>query len=181
MDTASTLVNLNVDITDEVSLRRVLAAIIEQVDIIVGVRGDADITLTSLDKDITAVEEQVIALETSVEELGTTVETNTAELATLANALESVSLGTLFYDFDDTAWGSFRGNGQFSALGSALTNAPFTPTGGTTYTIYVESYGALNSGVIQRILVEDTGTSLVAYYRTGDTFAIALTNGWTAL
>ncbi len=168
---------------DAESLKRLLVDLASVLDAIIGTVEDAAITsLASIDNVIARLEERAIENEnafSTVDDKLQRLETFDKTLAFVFN--HAAITATPYKDFDDAAWANLKGLAQFTELGSNLANVPFAPVPATSYTFYIDSSITVGGGVVQRLLVEVTGASLVAYYRTGDTFAVALTNGWTAL
>lgn len=181
------------DLTNADALRRFLQKVVEEVDVITGRRAadlyvktseveEAEVvSLTELSNTITEIE-KILAVN------ATNIATNESDIATLqadVDALQFITthaaLTATYNDFDNAVWGTLKGKGQFSALGSAMTNPPFAVTAGTTYLVYADSATTTGGGVTQRVMMEDTGVDLKVFYRTGDSFAQAVTNGWTQL
>lgn len=179
------------DITNPNSLKNFLVRLTKTVDSIIGdvntleqvVPAEAaePVSLATLSATTTELREDLDDLTERVDTLESNQSTLTGKVDALDFALIHEALGTLYNDFNDAAWGLLSGNGQFTALGSAMTNPPFAVVAGTTYTVYIESYQTADGGVVQRVLMEETGVTLTAHYRTGDSFAVAVTNGWIAL
>lgn len=155
------------DLSDLVALKLFLQRTLEQIDSV----SSTQINLT----------EEVATLAGQVVDLESTAETSSEAITELQNEVifNGRTLDASFYDFDETVWGELRGYATFTALGSALTNPPVALTGGTTYIVHIESVTSANGDIMQRVLIEDTGTDLKVFFRTGATFALAITNGWT--
>lgn len=181
------------DIEDTDALRRHLQKVVEEIDLILGNRADdpyvkeselaeaPTVSLVTVDTAIVILTEVVNNLIDSVTQNEADITDNTAIIDDVQFTVVHKALSATYNDFDDVVWGALKGKGQFSALGSAMTNPPFVVTGGTTYIVYIESALTTGGGVTQRVMMEDTGVDLKVFYRTGDSFAIALTNGWTQL
>lgn len=160
-------------IEDKVSLKRLLVELSSDLTSTID-------SFTTIDSDIKDIDSVLKALQLAVTEL---VTDSSGDLQPdLASIHDHVALVAATYsDFNAAAWATLEGNSQFTELGSNLVNAPFVPVPATTYTFYIESALTVGGGVVQRVLTEIPGVSLTAHYRTGDTFAVALTNGWAVL
>lgn len=158
-----------IDLADSESAKRLLIDLSSSLGLVIA-EADVEVTsLSSLQASINELNEVAIVNEDSP----TLVESDTLKHKALAPSV--------YKDFNNAAWGTLKGNGQFTELGSNLVNTPFTPVGGTQYIFYIESNRTLGGGVVQRLLTEISGVSLTAHYRTGNTFALAVSNGWTTL
>lgn len=177
------------DLEEEDALRRILQKVVEEVDLILGNRADdpyvAESDLEGERVSLTSLNNSVTALRDSLETLDGRVEENEKQNEEQQDILDDVqytvtlrALGTSFNDFDDASWGTLKGKGQFTALGSAMTNPPYAVTAGTTYIVYADSATTTGGGVLQTTYIEDTGVGLRIFVRTGDSFAQAVTNGW---
>lgn len=177
------------DIADTDALKRFLNSVVIEIDLITGRRADDPyvreseldeevVNLDTLNLAIQALLERLADVEDDVNQESTNIEDIEAQLEELQYAIEHRPLDSSYYDFNNAAWGTLRGNGQFSTTGASMTNPPFVVVGGTTYTVYVDSITTTGGGVVQRVLMEETGVDLRLFYRTGDTFATAVSNGW---
>lgn len=182
-------VQVPLNLSDEAAVRRCLNEIVIAIDLIKGNRADDPyvsqseldeevINLDTLNTDIESLEERMNNAEDDINSSNVNVEEIQQQLSELQYTLEHLPLDATYNDFDNAVWGMLRGNGQFSALGSAMTNPPFAVVAGTTYTVYANSIQTTGGGVVQRVLMEETGVDLRLFYRTGDTFATAVSNGW---
>lgn len=190
-----TIAAVPANVTEPVVLKRFLDRLIEKLDIVIGYRGDdgyvtsSDLaagldpaldTLVEIAAAITATQVQVTELIESSDDLTSTVSNNTEAISTLVTELESSSLGSTYYDFNNAAWATLEGNSEFSTLGSNLTNAPYTPVGAETYYNYISSVITVNGGVVQTLRAYSTTTLVpTTYFRIGDTWTAAVTSGWT--
>ena len=181
------------DIEEPDALRKFLQKLVEEIDFIEGNRAadpyvkESQLTATPT-VNLTSVTAAATALSLTVDGVIDDVVANTSEIADIQVVINDVqytvthqALDPTYNDFDNAAWGNLKGKGQFSALGSAMTAPPFVVTGGTTYIVYIDSALTTGGGVTQRVMMEDTGVDLKVFYRTGDSFAVAVTNGWTQL
>lgn len=168
------------DLADDVIVKRFLRTVVEEVDSIKG--GAEDLPSLSV------INDNINALTDTLASLGIDVKASSKVLSTTENTANNSAHATLyqelgidFRNFNSNAWNELQGKGQIKALGSEFTNPPVVLTAGTTYTVYADSAYTLGGGVTQRVMIEDTGIDLKVFYRTGDTFAVAITNGWTQL
>jgi len=180
------------DMEDTDAVQKFLRKVVEEIDLITGARAqdpyvstseleDSTVSLTTVNTAIATTNETVTALDSRVEDNELTLEDNQPIIDDVQFTVTHRALDTSYNDFDDAVWGTLKAKGQFSALGSAMTNPPFAVTAGTTYIVYVDSALTTGGGVTQRVMMEDTGVDLKVFYRTGDTFASAVANGWTQL
>lgn len=181
-----------VNLSDPVALKRLLDKIVIEIDLITGRRaGDpyvksSDVTeeVVSLDSLNAAVQELISRLNT-FEDANTSTSSAIEELSSAISQLvysqEFLDLDATYADFNASDWGTLKGKGTFSALGSTTSNAPYALTAGTTYNFYADSAITSGGGVAQQVWIEEAGVGLRVFCRTGTTFANALTNGWTEL
>lgn len=179
----------NVELPDV--LKRFLNHLIEELDVVLGFRGDAayvkqsDLTgsvttIAELVDTLALTNEQVQELTESIETLVASVATNTDAVDTINTLLASSTLSSTYHDFDDAAYATLAGNNEFSTLGSNLSNAPYSPVGGETYYNYINSVVTANGGVVQTLRAYSTSTlAPTTYFRIGDTFIDAVGLGWT--
>lgn len=184
-------VQIPTDLSDEVVLRRFLTTIVAQIDLISGNRAESPFVLEAEQEDST---QDIVTLADNIDLTNETVETLSKDIDDLEDDVDNLeddfssiqyavthqSLGAVYRNFNDTAWSSLEGCGQFNDLGSNISNAPYTLTGGSTYNIFAWSATTTGAdGIVQRIVVEDvTAGSIRVFYRAGDTFATAQSNGW---
>jgi uncharacterized coiled-coil protein SlyX len=157
------------DVSNPIALKNFLQRTVEKIS------SQAETSSTTSD-EVTNQAEQIAKLQSDVKSLIERVEQ--LEDAVIFNGRE---LDASYYNFNETIWSALRGYYRFSALGSALSNPPVALTGGTTYVIYAHNVTSFVGGIWQIVAIEDTGTNLRVFQRTGDTFAQAITNGWTQL
>lgn len=133
-----TVVALPNDVTEAAALKQVLSKVIEELDKLIGNRGSSPVAYAS----------QVTAA--------------TASIATLADKQEVKQLSTMYRDFASTAWMSLSGVYQLAALGSDLSNTPFTAAPASEYLVYAVAYTTKSTGkaVVFLTVVEDLTTTM---------------------
>ncbi len=178
--TNQTITQVPHDLSDDVTVKRYMRKVVEEVDKIKGASENLP-SLTEMNSTIEALTDTLNALGIDVTKAQNTLSTTTNKSKDVEHATLYQELSVDFRDFDSIAWNELQGKGQLSCLGSEMTNPPFVVTPATTYIVYADSAYTLGGGVTQRVMIEDTGTDLKVFYRTGNTFALALTNGWTQL
>ncbi len=178
------------DLTDALGLRRVLTAIVRELDTITGVKGvdpyvkeselpDVSPTLTSLNDKLGALSDNLALLSETVSGFDADFESLESRLNELNNVTAYEQGAVAMLDFDDTSWSALEGLYQLSDLGENFTNPPQTMTTGVTYNVYVSSGVTLGAGVVQEVILEDTTTTTVTVYkRAANSFAQAVVNGW---
>lgn len=190
-----TIAAVPANVAEPVTLKRFLDRLIEKLDIVLGFRGDdgyitgTDLeaglnpaldTLAEIATAIQTLQRELTSLEESSEDLTATVSDNTEAISTINTELASTSLGSTYYDFNNSAYATLVGNAEFSTLGSNITNAPYTPVGLETYYNFINSVVTANDGVVQVLRAYSTTTlTPTTYFRIGDTWAAAVANGWT--
>lgn len=183
------------DVTQPDVLKRFLNRLIEELDIVLGFRGDklyatdaaltnatdaAVITLDTITADVAANEEAIAEFTDSLEGLTSAVSTNEQAISDLDTVLSSTVLSSTYHNFDNAAYATLEGNNEFNTLGSNITNAPYTPVGVETYYNFINSVVTANGGVVQTLRVYSTTTlAPTTYFRIGNTFAEAVSLGWT--
>lgn len=170
------------DIVDTRALRRFLEQVASSLNALRS--GSTESDLASID----SVSQSVTILSESLNQVIETTEYNEDAIKVLKTRqeeltyIDSYSAGASTYnDFNDAVWAQADSHVQFSALGSALTNTPFTPVGANTYTVYLDHTKTLGGGAKQTIFVEDSGGPSKVYVRCSDTSAGLLTNSWLTL
>ena len=186
-------VQIPVDLTSEIELRRLLTSIVEQIDLISGNRAQSPFVLESEqvvdDTNIVALSDKLSALALDVNEIVKDINDNTDDVTTLQTDYDSVKftithqpLGSIYLDFNDAAWNALQGHGQIEGLGSTFSNPPYVLTGASNYIFYVDSATTVTTGVTQRVIVEDTTAgALRVFVRAGDTITTLFSNGWLEL
>ncbi len=192
----STLVALPTGITSFDEIQRVLARVIEELDVLLGNRGtdpalraseltSASSTLKQLTADLDTLATEAKALEQSIErallslsresnqiaELQTQIDDLSSALTTLEGYWTSTALSADYYDFDFIGWDSLTGNGEFNALGSDLTNAPFTPNPLLSYSIYVYALPSVAGEAILRMIVLEDGVNTYNLTKAGGSWS----------
>jgi len=171
-------IQVPVNLDDPVLVKRYMQAVVEALGELQGLAEDVP-NLTEVDAAITSIQDSISELTSTTESTDEALSTTSIFAKDSEFTTGHQELDIVFRDFDSVAWNQLQGKGQFTALGSEMTNAPFAVTGGTTYITYIDSALSLGGGVVQRVLMENTGVDVKCFYRTGNTFALALTNGWT--
>lgn len=183
-------ISLPADVSDPVSLRRTLSAIVNELGLITGSKGvdpyvkeselpSNVVTLNSLDASIEEIKKAIKDVEDSVEEAAVDFTAIEEELAKLSNVTEYDQAVVAMLDFDDSSWDGLQGLYQLSDLGENFTNPPAPLTTGVTYNVFAQSFVTLGSGVVQEVIIEDTtAASITVYKRAADSFAQAIINGW---
>jgi len=134
-----------------------------------------------LEEDKTSSDTTLLELQSNQSSLVTDLAATTVKASqTDQNVYQAAELGSLYKDFDSPAWAGLKGNFSFTTLGSETSNPPVTLTGATTYIVYAHCVRT-KTGVVHKVMIENTGTDLRVFYRTGSTFTLAMTNGWTQL
>lgn len=186
------------NVTEPDVLKRFLNRLIEELDIVLGYRGnsayitqadleDSTATLGTIVQDILANTESIADSATAIESLAkdlesltSTVSDNAQAISDIGTVLASTTLSTTYHDFDDIAYATLEGNNEFNTLGSNLTNAPYTPIGGETYYNFINSVVTANAGVVQVLRAYSTTTLVpTTYFRIGDDWTKAVALGWT--
>lgn len=186
------LVAVPPDVSQPEVLKGFLLRLVEKLDEVLGFRGDnAAATTTQLEVTDTTLSAVASTVQDAVELLASTIEdvnANASDIEDNASAISAIEsywahqeLSSAYYDLDDTAWGSLVGNFEFAADGSLLTNTPYTASGGTVYRNFVLSVPTLNNGIVQRLVVINSSTTIQVFQRAGNTFSEAVTIGWLAL
>ena len=186
-----TLVNIPIDVAEPTSLRKFLTKLIEELDLVLGLRGGdkyvaesaligSDLTLVSLATGITALESAIGNVAEALGEAEEKTEANTTTIAELDDFNISTVLSSTYHDFDNVAYSTLSGRSEFNTLGSDLTNAPYTPVGGETYYNYFNNIVTANGGVVQELKAFSSSTLVpTSYFRIGNTWTEAQTLGWT--
>lgn len=159
------------DVTDETILKRFFNDVVRKLDEVDNSNESANAAISAIDLSVSQVTNDLNS--TSQIANNANRETKEVRYSTSYQALVNE-----FRDFNNDAWTFLKGKGQFSCLGSEMTNPPYAVTAGTTYIVYADNAITLGGGVATRVMIEETGVGLRVFYRTGDTFATALTNGW---
>lgn len=181
----STLVALPTSITSFDEIQRVLARVIEELDVLLGNRGidpalrtseltSATSTLNTLTTDLALLKIEAAALRQTIEravlKLNNSLSITDEDIITMQMQIDNLSsvvsvlqnnwisleLSIDYYDFNFAGWDSLKGNFEFSTLGSNLINSPFTTNPLFSYSIYV--YALPNSAgeaILRMIVLED--------------------------
>lgn len=189
---------LPADITDALSLRRTIASIIREVDIITGAKGvdpyvrqsqlpepveqEVEVgldSIVSLREELTRISDSIIELSGELETLESTVQNLSDALDNFNNVKQYVQAPAAMLDFDDQAWTTNFGLFQLTSLGADFVNPPEAMDPAITYTVYLLSSNTLNGGASHEVVIEDTTNAVTKVYRrVGDTAATTISNGW---
>jgi hypothetical protein len=150
-----TIAQLPKELDTQVGLKRFLAIIVEQIDIMLGYRGGDPYVKNSA---LTELNESIDKLSAEVEKQSTEQEPGYLDLE------------NEYRDFNHVGYYSLNGKGEFVALGSQISNSPISLTGSTTYNVYVDSYVTLSGGVVQQFYLVHTG-GLLRFDRAGPSSA----------
>lgn len=187
---ANSRLTLPADITDELGLRRLLAAIIREIDSITGVRGEdpylkasqvpeIEVTTKSLNEAVNKLTENIKSVSESIDDSREAIEQLQSDLNSLSNVTSYDSASDLMLDLNDTSWSGLEGLYQITELGENILNPPFALTAGVMYNVYASNYATLGGGSVQEFIFENTVDGTIsAYKRAGDSFSAAVSNGW---
>lgn len=176
-----TIATLPFDLTDPLALKRFLSELVNNLDIVLGYKGgDRYATSKQLQNEASNLSQTVLQIQSSLkqlQELSDSLEDQQERIEDLQLAVEELqmllktdSLGSAFHDFNSTSWSTLVGKGEFTAIGSEITNAPFTVDADTNYTVLVDSTKT-STAVWQEILVNSSDK----YVRT------SVSNNWIHL
>lgn len=184
----STILQLPTKLTDEQTLKRVLSRLIEEVDKLLGNRGDdpalraselaaAQDTLATLTAELNSLTAEASSLRDDIERsiliLKSALTITEADVQEIKGYWQSKTLDNTYYDFNDNAWNLLRGNYEFTTTGDTLVNAPFTPIVAVDpdpqieYTIYVTTLPGQDGKAVLRMIVIEDGAALATYSRAG--------------
>ena len=183
-------ISLPADVTDALSLRRTLSAIIDEINTIIGAKGvdpyvkesdlpAAEVTLTTLNTAISKLTDLVDAATSDTEGLEESIEELEEAVALLRNVTEYDQASSAMSDFNDVSWSDLEGLYQLEGLGSSFTNPPEVLDDTATYNVYAQSFKTLGNGRVQEVIIENTDTNeLKLYKRAANSFTQLLVNGW---
>lgn len=191
-----TFMALPAEISDFVVIKRTFQRVIEEIDKILGNRGNEPaLTLDAIDGitsetalSLADVADLLEGIQDSIDRLTVTDEQFVATLQTIQNSINALdskfsyaTLDSTYYDFNATAWTALAQRGFFTALGSDVTNPPVALTPATSYNFYVDSGPTPGGGAVNLVTIEEPGVSTTTYRRVGDTSANLFANSWVAL
>jgi len=162
-DERQTIAQIPYNLDDSTSLSRFLGQLVENLDIVLGYRGDTkyvtDEDLNTQGVNLSNLSGQLKDLKDSVSTIKTTLETQTESVESLEKIVEGLTyvtetqvIGSSYYNFNNAAWGSLRGKSEFSTTGSNISNAPLALSGGDAVDVYIDSTKTSDS-VWQTILI----------------------------
>lgn len=189
---------LPADVTDTLSLRRTLASIIREIDIITGAKGvdpyvrqselpnieipEVEVSLDSivaLREELTRLSDRLTEFDSKLATIESTVQDISDEVATLSNVKEYEQAPAAMSDFNDTSWVNNFGLFQLSLDGADFTNPPEVLDDTTLYNMYALVNRTLNGGAVHEVTLEDTvNAATKVYRRAGSTAAQTIANGW---
>ena len=184
------LITVPTDVTKPNQLRWFLTRLVEELDRVLGLRGDTEYVKTSdlaelstiadLANAVSAITEDIATVTTDLADTDEAVEDNRISIEALQALNASTVLSSTYHDFDDVAYATLSGRSEFNTLGSNLSNAPYVPVGGETYYNYFNMLVTDNGGVVQELKAFSTTTlAPTSYFRIGNTWTEASTLGWT--
>jgi len=189
-----TIASVPPNVEEPIVLKRFLLRLIEELDIVLGYRGDSsyvsqsqlvnttdplNTTLASVSDRVTVNAADITSIEEQNQTIADAIESNSASIEAVNQLLSSTVLSSTYHDFNDIAYSTLEGNSEFSTLGSHITNAPYTPVGIETYYNFINSVITANGGVVQTLRAYSTTTlTPTTYFRIGDTWADVGTLGW---
>lgn len=177
MANTQTIAQIPFDLEDADSLKRFLRELVDNLDEVLGYKGDkkyvqeADfeeqgLSLNDVSSKVKELSTKLQELTESSEGYQDSIDDLQDDIDALNKLLTTASLGDVYLDFENTAWNSLTGKGEFTADGAEFTNAPFTATSGTDYTVYVDSTKT-NASVLQQITVDSGADEIEIYLRIG--------------
>lgn len=177
MANTQTIAQLPYDLTDPDSLKRFLRELVDNLDEVLGYKGDNKYvtdkdfqeqgtslaeateqtnnnteTLTGVEKAISDHSDQLVDMQEEVDKLNTVLTTAIIDSA-------------VYKDFNASAWSGLQGRSEFQALGSDLVNPPMVIVPLDTYNVYIDSTKT-NSSVWQYVLLNN-GSTLNVFMRIG--------------
>jgi len=189
-----TIASVPANVEEPTVLKRFLLRLIEELDIVLGYRGDSsyvsqsqltsataplEVTLSSVSEQATANLASISDIEEQAQTTLDAIDVNSSAIADVNALLDTSVLSATYYDFNNIAYATLEGNSEFSTLGSNITNAPYTPAGAETYYNFINSVITANGGVVQTLRAYSTTTlAPTTYFRIGDTWADVGTLGW---
>lgn len=175
MANTQTIAQLPYDIEDTTSLKRFLRELVDNLDEVLGYKGDQKYVkdsdfqaqglslneLTDQTKDNTETLDSVS--EASSDQADEILDMQ-GQIVLLNTVLEAKQIDSVYYDFNATAWNDLKGRFEFQTLGSNLVNPPMAVVPGNTYNVYIDSTKT-NSSVWQYVTLDSGGLNV--YMRVG--------------
>lgn len=143
-----TIAQLPYDLTDVTSLKRFLRELVDNLDIVLGYKGDSEgyvstkeqaQTLFNIRESLIELRDTADANTKSLDELKTDLEELISQVDSQNTTAVKPALGSDYYDFNSTAWDNLAGSYTLSADGADLLNTPFAATGGTVYDVFISA------------------------------------------
>lgn len=186
-----TLIQVPNSLDEPIQLRKFLLQLIEKLDIILGYRGQdpylkntdlgtTENTITSLLSSVDAVEADIVEIQKDLDDFSSELDSLSSEFdAAQIAAYTTTALGVAYNDFNYTGYFTLKGFGQFTALGSAITNPPAGAglVGATSYTVLIFSYINSGGGCVNEVYIT-SATTKTFHKRAGSTSALVLSLGW---
>lgn len=186
-----TLIQVPAELAEPLQLRKFLLQLIERLDIVLGFRGQdpyltktdlqssAEIlsnlpaTIANINSSIATAEKNIVYLQSEQENLVSLLENLQSTSFTTA------TLGAAYNDFNYTGYATLKGYYEFTALGSAITNAPPGAglVGATSYTVLIHSYLNSGGGAATEVYIT-SATTKTFHKRAGPTSALYFSLGW---
>ncbi len=186
-----TIIQVPAELGEPIQLRKFLLKLVENLDIILGFRGQ-DPYVTSKDlkssSDVLAnLPSTVDTVNADVVQIKKDISTLQSEQEELADSLDSqqntsfttTPLGVAYNDFNYPGYATLKGYAQFIALGSAITNPPAGAglVGATSYTFLIHSYINSGGGAVTEVYITSS-TTKTFHRRAGSTSALYFSLGW---
>jgi hypothetical protein len=175
MSTTQTIAQLPYDIEDTAT-KRFLRELVDNLDGVLGYKGDnkyvkssdfneQGTTVAELSNQSKTATERITGVAKTVAEHSDDLMDIQKDIEELQAVLTTVSVDTVYRDFNDTAWNVLKGRAEFTALGSELVNPPpITIAPGDSYTVYIDSVKT-NASVWQQVVINHG--SLDVFVRIG--------------
>lgn len=191
-----TIIAVPVDVAEPQVLKRFLTRLIEELDLVLGFRGedpyvsqsdlsgirDTATTIVDLARAATANASSIAEVAEDLAELAETVQSNTDQIGVLGSTLAHVDLDGTYHDLNASVYASLQGRATFSTVGSNISNAPFAVVAGYTYYCFFNAATTNNGGNVQELCVYNDTTGVPEkYVRFGDTSTDLFANGWIAI
>lgn len=190
--TRQSVIALPTSILEEETLKRVIRRLIEEIDKLLGNRGDnpalratvfsdAQDLLAALTAELNSLQTEADNLRTEIEQsiliLRAALTVTKADIDEIKGYWQSTLLDSTYYDFNATEWNLLRGNFEFTTTGDMLVNAPFTPivpvfpTPQIDYTIHVTALPGIDSKAILRMIVIEDGVNTYNKTKAGGSWS----------
>lgn len=175
MANTQTIAQLPYNVDDVDSLKRFLRELVDNLDEVLGYKGDKKYVQ---DSDFKAQGLTLNELTDQTKENTDTLDNATkladdqadqildmqGQIILLNTVLTAKQVDSVYYDFNNAAWNTLQGRFEFQTLGSNLVNPPMAVVPGNTYNVYIDSTKTNNS-VWQYVLLDSGGLNV--YMRVG--------------